>query len=118
MSGLDPQVVVDHLNIILNAKSIKQQQQRFCPEIMEAIELKVKKLIDFSFTREEQHPDCVANIVPVPKKSGKIQICIDFHDLKDACHKDEFSLPIMDVMIDNMCNFERMSFMDDFSGYN
>ena len=24
----------------------------------------------------------------------------------------------MDVMIDNMCGFKRMSFMDEFSGYN
>ena len=32
--------------------------------------------------------------------------------------KDEFSLPITDVIIDNTCGFERMSFMDGFSGYN
>ena len=38
--------------------------------------------------------------------------------LNAACPKNEFSLPIMDVMIDNTCDFERMSFMDGFSGYN
>ena len=54
----------------------------------------------------------------VPKKNGKIRICIDYHDLNAACPKDEFPLPITDVMIDNMCDFERMSFMDDFAGYN
>ena len=27
-------------------------------------------------------------------------------------------LPITDVMIDNTCGFERISFMDGFSGYN
>ena len=27
-------------------------------------------------------------------------------------------MPITDVMIDNTCGFERMSFMDGFSGYN
>ena len=31
---------------------------------------------------------------------------------------DEFSLPITDVMINNTCSFERISFMDGFSGYN
>ena len=35
---------------------------------MKAIELEVKNLIDSSFVREEQHPDWVANIVPVLKK--------------------------------------------------
>jgi len=44
---------------------------------MEAIESEVKKLIDSGFIKEEQHSDWVTNIVPVPKKNGKIQICID-----------------------------------------
>ena len=85
---------------------------------MEAIQSEVKKLIDSGFIREEQHPDWVANIVPVAKKNGKIRICIDFHDLNEACPKDEFPLSITDVMIDNTCGFERMSFMDGFSRYN
>jgi len=85
---------------------------------MKAIQSKVKKLIDSGFIREEQHPDWVANIVPVTKKNGKIKVCIDFRDLNEACPKDEFPFPITDVMIDNTCGFERMSFMDGFSGYN
>ena len=52
------------------------------------------------------------------QKNEKIRICIDFHDLNEVCPKDEFPLPIMDVMIDNTFGFERMSFMDGFSGYN
>lgn len=84
---------------------------------MEAIESEVKKLIDFDFVREE-YPDWVANIVPIPKKNRKIRICIDFRNLNVACPKDEFPLPITDVMIDNTCGFKRMSFMDGFSWYN
>jgi len=60
----------------------------------------------------------VANIIPIPKKNGKIQLCIDYRDLNAACPKDEFPSPIMDVMIHNTCDFEKMSFMDGFSGYN
>ena len=67
---------------------------------------------------KEQHPDWVANIVPILKKNRKIRVCIDFCDINIACSKDEFLLPITDIMIDNMCSFERISFMDGFSGYN
>jgi len=56
--------------------------------------------------------------VPIPKKDGKIRICIDCRDLNAAYPKDESSLPITDVIIDNTCSFERISFMDDFSWYN
>ena len=117
MPGLDPQVAMHRLNINSDVKPVKQQR-RFRPEIIEAIQSEVRKLIDSGFIREEQHPDWVANIVPVSKKNGKIRICIDFRDLNEACPKDEFPLPITDVMIDNTCGFERMSFMDGFSGYN
>ena len=57
MPGLDPQVVVHHLNIKLDAKSVKQQLRRFQPSIMEAIEAEVHKLIERGFIREEQRPD-------------------------------------------------------------
>ena len=74
MPGLDPQVAMHRLNINSNMKPVKQQQRRFRPEIMEAIQSEVRKLIDSGFIREEQHPDWVANIVPVAKKNGKTRI--------------------------------------------
>ncbi|KAJ8644667.1 hypothetical protein MRB53_006415 [Persea americana] len=51
-------------------------------------------------------------------KNGQIRVCIDYRDLNNACPKDEFMLPIPEVMIDNTCRFKRMTFMDGFSGYN
>ena len=83
-----------------------------------AIKTKVHKLIKCGFIWEKQHPDWVSYIVPMLKKNEKVRVCIDFHDFNIAYLKDEFSLPITDVMIDNTWDFKRMSFMDDFSGYN
>jgi len=85
---------------------------------MDAIKAEVQKLIECGFIREEHHWDWVANIVPILKKNGKIWVCIDFFDLNITYPKDEFSLPITDVMIGNTCNFEMMSFMDGFLVHN
>jgi len=46
MPGLDPQVVMHRLNINPDVKPVKQQQRRFHPELMEAIQLEVMKLIE------------------------------------------------------------------------
>ena len=46
MPGLDPRVAMYRLNINSDVKPVKQQQRRFRPEIMEAIQSEVKKLID------------------------------------------------------------------------
>jgi len=84
MPRLDPQVAMHRLNINPDAKPDKQQQRRFYPEIMEATESEVKNLIGSDFVREEQHSDWVANIIPVPKKNGKMPFMDGFSD--HGCH--------------------------------
>ena len=53
MPGLDPQVTMHRLNIRPDVKPVKQQQRRFRPNIMKAIEVEVHKLIACGFIREE-----------------------------------------------------------------
>ena len=54
----------------------------------------------------------------IPKKDGKVQICVDYRNLNRASPKDNFPLPHIDVLVDNTTNFALFSFMDEFSGYN
>ncbi|KAA3467306.1 RNA-directed DNA polymerase (Reverse transcriptase), Ribonuclease H-like protein [Gossypium australe] len=41
---------------------------------------------------------------PVPKKDGKVRICVDYKDLNKVSPKDNFSLPHIDTLVDNMIN--------------
>ena len=43
---------------------------------------------------------------------------VDFHDLNSACDKNDFPLPITEVMVDATTGHEALSFMDGSSGYN
>ena len=54
----------------------------------------------------------------VPKKDGKVRMCVDFRDLNKAYPKDDFPLPHIDVLVDNTVGNALMSFMDGFLGYN
>ncbi|KAA3464785.1 RNA-directed DNA polymerase (Reverse transcriptase), Ribonuclease H-like protein [Gossypium australe] len=60
----------------------------------------------------------VANVFPVPKKDGKVQMCVDYWDLNKASPKDNFPLPHIDTLVDNTACYSLFSFMDGFSGYN
>ena len=53
-----------------------------------------------------------------PKKSGKIRLCMDYMDLNKASLKDDFSLPHIDILVDNVAQNLTYPFMDVFSGYN
>ncbi len=64
------------------------------------------------------YPEWLANIVPVPKKDGKVRVCVNYRDLNRANTKDDFPLPHIDVLVDSTANNAMYSFMDGFSGYN
>lgn len=57
-------------------------------------------------------------MVPVPKKDGRVIICIDYRDLNKACPKDDFPLPHIYVLIENVATYAMYSFMGGFSRYN
>ena len=54
----------------------------------------------------------------VPKKDGKVKMCVDFRYLNKAFPKDNCHFPYIDVLLDNTPGSALMSFMDGFSGYN
>ena len=46
----------------------------------------------------------------MPKKDGKVRMCVDYRDLNRACPKDDFSLSHINILVDLL--------MDGFYGYN
>jgi hypothetical protein len=53
----------------------------------------------------------------MPKKNGKMRMCIDFTDLSKACKKDPFPLPRIDASVDKAAACRRFLLLDCFSGY-
>ena len=118
MSGLDRDIAEHHIRTYLESKPIKQKLRKLRPEWTEKIREEIAKQIQANFLEVVDYPQWLANIVPVPKKDGKVQMCVDFRDLNKACPKDNFSLPHIDVIVDNAASSAMYSFMDGFSGYN
>jgi hypothetical protein len=57
-------------------------------------------------------------IVVVPKKNGKLRICVDYQKLNAATITDAFPLPFTNGVLDMVAGHEMYSFLDGFSGYN
>jgi hypothetical protein len=56
--------------------------------------------------------------VIVRKKNWKIHLCIDFRDMKKTSIKDNYSLPNMEMLLQQVTMSSLMSMLDSFSGYN
>ncbi|KAA3474869.1 RNA-directed DNA polymerase-like protein [Gossypium australe] len=98
------------------------------PDLLRMVEREEKLILPHKETIENliledgkevvNYPKWVANVVPVPKKDGKVRMCVDYRDLNKASPKDNFSLPHIDTLVDNTTGYSLFSFMDGFSGYN
>ena len=82
------------------------------------IKEKVQKQLDAGFLEVAKYPKWVANIIPIPKKDGKVRMCVDYRDLNWESLKDNFPLPHINKLVDNTAKNSRFSFMDGFSRYN
>src|SRR4051812_9732255 len=91
---------------------IKQKVRRMSPEMSEKIKAEVMKQFNASFLAFTSYPQWDANVVLVPKKDGKVRMCVDYQDLNRASPKDEFPLPHIDVLVDHTAHHKVFSFMD------
>jgi len=118
MPGLDPEIIQHRLPLKPECHPIKQRLRIMKSEVSLKIKEEVKKQFNAEFLAIAQYPQWVANVVSVPKKGGKVRMCVDYRDLNRASPKDDFPLPHIDTLVDNTTTSSLYSFMDEFSGYN
>ena len=101
MPGLDIDIVVHRLPLKEECAPIKQKLRKVKPEMLLKTKEKVKKQLDAGFLEVSKYPQWVANIMPIPKKDGKVRMCVDYRNLNRTSSKDNFSLPHIDTLVDN-----------------
>jgi hypothetical protein len=116
--GLDPSIVEHRIDTWPDITPVRQKQRPLHPSKATAIKVEINKLRTAGFIYPIAYTSWVSNPIPVDKKQGTIRVCTEFHDLNNACPKDNFPTPFIDQIIDDCAGHEALSFMDGFSGYN
>ena len=117
MVGINSTVASHKLNIIPTAKLVRQKVRRFQPARHQIIQTEVDNLLRVCFIREVKCLEWLANVVVVPKKGGKWQVCVDYTDLNKACPKDSLLLSRIDQIVDVAVEHRILSFLEAFSRY-
>ncbi|RVW76376.1 Retrovirus-related Pol polyprotein from transposon 297 [Vitis vinifera] len=78
----------------------------------------IQKQLSVGFISVVEYPEWLANVVPVPKKDGKVRVCVDFRDLNKASLKMTFLFHTLICWLMAPAGHSMLSFMDGFSGYN
>ncbi|KAI5311981.1 hypothetical protein L3X38_041154 [Prunus dulcis] len=119
MPGLDRQLVEHKLPIKDGYLPVKQARRRMCMDTELKVKEEIERLLKAGFIRPAIYADWLANIVPVLKrKTGAVRICVDYRNLNEASPKDEYPMPMADMLVDGAAHNQMLSFMDGNAGYN
>ena len=118
MRGLDPQLYQHQIPLSTDAKPVAQRRYRMNPNYAAKVKDEIDKLLRVGFIQPVKQATWLSPILVVPKKNGKIRVCVDYRKLNAVTVTDAFPLPFTDGVLDAVAGHEVYSFLDGFSGYN
>ena len=101
-----------------NVKPFRQKLRRINPALFSVIEKEIKKLLDAKIIVPLRYSSWVANLVPVRKNNGEIRLCVDFRNLNRSSLNDNYPLPKIEQVLQQVVGAQRISMVDGFLGYN
>ncbi|MCO5603598.1 hypothetical protein L7F22_057749 [Adiantum nelumboides] len=118
MKGVPPSMVQHTIPMISTAKPLQQRPYSMNPKYAKIIQEELEKLIECGFIYPIEHSEWVSPIVIVPKKNGKLRVCVDLKKVNAATRRDHYPLPYSEHVLERVAGKEAYSFLDGYSGYN
>ena len=94
MKGVDPTIYQHTIPMKLEAKLVKLRPYTYNETFANKIKAEIDRLIEANFIYEIEHIEWVSPIVVVPKKNGKLRVCINLKKVNAATIRDNYPLPI------------------------
>ncbi len=87
------------------------------PNYVTIIKHDIDKLLVAGFIKPIEEATWLSPIVIMPKKNGKLRICVDFRKLNVTIKKDPYPLHFTNEIINTITGHEVYTFMEGFSRY-
>ena len=91
-------------------KPVQERRYRLNPNYAIKVKEEINKLLKVGFIRSVKKETWLTPIVVVPKKNGKIRVCVDYRKLNATIVIDAFPLPFIDGVLDAVAGHEIYSF--------
>mgnify|MGYP003702423801 CR=1 FL=1 len=87
-------------------------------EVTLLVNKEIERLLKECFIWTARYVEWLSNIMPIMKKNKKLRVYIDFRNLNLATPKDEYPVPVADLLVDSAAKSQVLSFMDGRARYN
>ena len=119
--GARPPMQTDEVNI-----SLRDDHKPYCAStpskiafpLLEPCKKELKRMVDNDIIESVTEPtDWCARMVPVPKRSGDVRICVDLKLLNRAVRREHFPLPTLEDIAPELAGSTLFSSLDAASGF-
>jgi hypothetical protein len=118
LKNFDPNIIQHVIPMKPQTLPFQQKLRKTHPKLEPTVKKELNKLLNAKIIFPIRSTQWVSNLVPVRKKSGEIQLCVDFRNLSRASDKYNYPVPPMEQILQQVFGSERLSLLDGFLGYN
>ena len=94
LKGVDLTICQHTIPMKLEEKPVKLRPYTYNETFANKIKVEIDRLIEANFIYEIEHTKWVSPIVAVPKKNGKLRVCINIKKVSAAKIRDNYPLPM------------------------
>nr|GEX96279.1 putative reverse transcriptase domain-containing protein [Tanacetum cinerariifolium] len=117
LPGLHPPKQLEfRIDLIPNVAHVARAPYRLAPFEMKELSEQLRELSEKGFIRPSSSP-LGASVLFVKKKDGSFRMCIDYRELKKLTIKNQYPLPRIDDLFDQLQGSNVYSKIDLWSGY-
>ena len=114
LKGVDPAICQYTIPLWDDSKPSKQCPYLYNENYAMKIEEKINRLKEAGFIYEIEHTEWVSPLVVVPKKNGKLRVCVNLKKVNAAMIWEHYPLPITDYVLKRVIGEKAYSFLDGF----
>jgi len=115
--SLPPSRDIDHrIDLLPDSAPVFSRPYRIAEVDKKELETQLEDLLDKGFIRRSRSP-FASPVLFVPKKDGKLRLCVDYRRLNQITVRDRYPLPLIDDLFNRLRNAKYFSSCDAVSGY-
>jgi hypothetical protein len=84
------------------------------PNYATIVKQDINKLLEVGFIESIEEATWLSPIIIVPKKNGKLKICVNFKTLNATTNNDPYPLLFIDEMLNIIAGYETYYFLDGY----
>jgi hypothetical protein len=115
LKGIPPKLAQHKIELDITIPPAHHVTYRLNPNYIIIVKQNIDKLLVAGFIQFVEEATWLSPIIIVPKKNGKLRICIDFRKSNATTKKDPYPLPFTDEVLNTIAGCETYSFLDGYS---